>query len=122
MNKAELARPRKVLACVVGPLCRSLSCRNSSATGSNRRTSPADFGQRGAQQAFQDLDWRYLLCAACEGGSARQGGVPNIFWLIHERRQDRFRYGPSFARFAVSVAWRALCSHLSEASHLNGSP
>jgi hypothetical protein len=59
---------------------------------------------------IQDLEWRYMLCAACEGRfSVFEGEVcQSIFLPIHERRQDRFRYGPSFARFAVSVAWRAL--------------
>lgn len=59
---------------------------------------------------IQDLEWRYMLCAACEGRfSVFEGDVcQSIFLPIHERRQDRFRYGPSFLRFAVSVAWRAL--------------
>ncbi len=59
---------------------------------------------------IQDLEWRHMLCAACEGRfSAVEGEVcQGIFLPIHERRQDRFRYGPPFTRFAVSVAWRAL--------------
>jgi hypothetical protein len=59
---------------------------------------------------IQDTEWRYMLCAACEGRfSVFEAEVcGSIFLPIHERREDRFRYGPSFARFAVSVAWRAL--------------
>jgi hypothetical protein len=56
------------------------------------------------------LEWRYLLCQACEGrfNKFETEVCESIFVPIHERKQDRFRYGPSFARFAVSVAWRAL--------------
>ena len=58
----------------------------------------------------EDLAWRYMLCAECEARfSAFETEVcENIFLAIHERRQDRFHYGPSFAQFAVSVAWRLL--------------
>jgi hypothetical protein len=72
---------------------------------------------------IQDLEWCYMLCAACEGRfSVFEGEVcQSIFLPIHERRQDRFRYGPSFTRFAVSVAWRALVALRREGGlgHLN---
>jgi hypothetical protein len=75
---------------------------------------------------IQDLEWRYMLCAACERRfSVFEGEVcEKIFLPIHERRQDRFRYGPSFARFAVSVAWRALVALKREGGlgHLNEIP
>jgi len=58
----------------------------------------------------EDTRWRYLLCAACEGLLSRDEAqvARAIFIPMHEERESRFRYGPSFARFAVSVAWRAL--------------
>src|SRR5262245_26366717 len=75
---------------------------------------------------IQDIEWRYMLCAACEGRfSVFEDEVcRTIFLPIHERKQDRFRYGPSFARFAVSVAWRALVALQREGglSHLNEIP
>ena len=75
---------------------------------------------------IQDLEWRYMLCAACEGRfSVFEGEVcERIFLPIHERKQDRFRYGPAFARFAVSVAWRALVvlKHEQGLGHLNEIP
>jgi hypothetical protein len=75
---------------------------------------------------IQDLEWRYMLCTACEGRfSAFEGEVcESIFLPIHKRQQDRFRYGPSFARFAVSVAWRAIVALQREGGlgHLNEIP
>lgn len=74
----------------------------------------------------EDLEWRYLLCEGCEGRFNRfeTDVCESIFLPIHERRQDRFRCGPSFARFAVSVAWRALVVLRQEGrlGHLNEIP
>lgn len=65
---------------------------------------------RSPNRLVEDLEWRYLLCETCE----RRFNVfetdvcERIFLPIHDRTQDRFRYGTAFARFCASVAWRAL--------------
>src|SRR4051794_39894070 len=84
--------------------------RDSNVTGRLR-------SNKAPNKLIQDLEWRYMLCASCEERfSGCEGEVcQNIFLPIHERRQDRFRYGSSFARFAVSVAWRALVALKREA-------
>ncbi len=113
-----------LLCRTVGPLCRSHIMpkfvgdwlRETNVTGRLR-------SNKAPNRLIQDLEWRYMLCAPCEGRfSVFEGEVcQNIFLPIHERRQDRFRYGPSFARFAVSVAWRALVVLMREGGlgHLN---
>lgn len=58
----------------------------------------------------QDLEWRYLLCAHCEArfNQFETEVCERIFLPLHDRKQDRFRYGRAFNLFAVSVVWRAL--------------
>ena len=126
MNKAELWPENGpcYLCGTVGPLCRShimpkfvgAWLRETNVTGRLR-------SNKVPNKLIQDLEWRYMLCAACEGRfSVFEDDVSqSIFLPIHERRQDRFRYGPSFARFAVSVAWRALVALRKEGGlgHLN---
>jgi hypothetical protein len=116
-----------LLCGAVGPLCRSHIIpkfvgdwlRGSNVTGRLR-------SNRTPNRLVQDLEWRHMLCAACEGRfSVFETEVcENVFLPIHERRQDRFRYGASFARFAVSVAWRALVVFQREGrlGHLNEIP
>lgn len=127
MNRAELWPPHGpcCLCAAVGQLCRSHIIpkfvgdwlRDTNVTGRLRSSEAPN-------KLVQDLEWRHMLCAACEGRFSLFEGeaCQNIFLPIHERRQDRFRYGPSFTRFAVSAAWRALVAlsregglgHLSE--------
>ena len=70
----------------------------------------ADFSVEQLMNLLTALEWRYLLCESCEGrfNKFETEVCESIFLPIHERRQDRFRYGPYFGRFAVSVAWRAM--------------
>ena len=94
-----------------GPLCRSHIIpkfvgdwlRRTNITGRLR-------SNKAPNRLVEDLEWRYLLCAKCEGRfSVFESKVcENIVLPIHEGKSDRFRYGPSFLRFAVSVVWRAL--------------
>jgi hypothetical protein len=65
---------------------------------------------RTPNRLIEDLEWRHMLCQSCEALFSKFESVicEDVFLPIHENRQDRFRYGPSFARFAVSVVWRAL--------------
>jgi hypothetical protein len=51
-----------------------------------------------------------LLCPACEGRLAgwEKAAAEQVFVPIAEAGRDRARYGPCFARFAVSVSWRIL--------------
>ena len=112
-NRAELwpAHGPCYLCGTVGPLCRSHIIpkfvgdwqRRTNLTG-RLRTSNAP------NKLVEDLEWRYMPCASCEGrfSEFESDVCERIFLPIHERTQDRFRYGPSFARFAVSVVWRAI--------------
>ena len=94
-----------------GPLCRSHIIpkfvgdwlRGTNVTGRLR-------SNKAPNRLVEDLEWRYLLCAKCEGRFSvfELEVCENIFLPIHEGKNDRFRYGPSFLRFAVSVVWRAL--------------
>jgi hypothetical protein len=58
----------------------------------------------------QDLLKRSLLCTDCEQliGGFEHLTSERIFVPLQENRVARFRYGPWFHRFAVSVSWRAL--------------
>ena len=103
-----------------GPLCRSHIVpkfvgdwlRETNVTGRLRASDVPN-------KLVEDLVWRYMLCAKCEQRfNVFETEVCENIWLpIHERRQDRYRYGPSFAKFAVSVAWRSLIVLQAE-SHL----
>ena len=129
MNKAELWPENGpcYLCGTVGPLCRSHIMpkfvgdwlRDTNVTGRLR-------SNKVPNKLIQDLEWRYMLCAACEGRFSvfEEEVCRTIFLPIHERKQDRFRYGPSFCRFAVSVAWRALVALKREGGlgHLNEIP
>jgi hypothetical protein len=113
VNKAELWPQQGAcsLCGTVGPLCRSHIIpkfvgdwlKQTNVTGRFRTNQVPN-------RLTQDMKWRHMLCAACEGrfNVFETEVCENIFLPIHERKQDRFRYGPSFARFCVSVAWRAL--------------
>jgi hypothetical protein len=59
---------------------------------------------------IEDLPWRHMLCADCEQLFARVEAetCARIFLPLHERQSERFRYGPTFLQFAVSVLWRSL--------------
>jgi len=86
-------------------------------TGVTRRLRSSD----APNKLVEDLPWVRLLCAGCE---ARFSGFETavyegVFLPLHEGRESRFRYGPSFAKFAVSVAWRALAVLQAE-GHLGG--
>ncbi len=50
------------------------------------------------------------VCLECEQriGRFETEFCERICLPLHERRQDRFRYGLAFVQFAVSVLWRAL--------------
>lgn len=95
----------------VGTLCRSHIIpkfvgdwlRQTGVTGRLRSSQAPD-------RLVQDLAWRYMLCAKCEEQFSRfeSDVCERIFRPLHGRTAERFRYGPSFARFAVSVVWRAL--------------
>lgn len=112
-SKSELwpSKGACYLCGVAGPLCRSHIIpkfvgdwlRSTNITGRLRNSSAPN-------RLVQDLEWRYLLCQACELRFSKfESEVSEkIFLPIHERKQDRFRYGQSFALFAVSVAWRGL--------------
>jgi hypothetical protein len=58
----------------------------------------------------EDIQWRHLLCASCEGrlSEAETATRERIFMPLVEGRENRFRYGPWFVRFAVSLVWRWL--------------
>lgn len=51
-----------------------------------------------------------MLCASCEQrfGQFEAEVCERIFLPLHEGQQERFRYGPAFVQFAVSVLWRTL--------------
>ncbi len=51
-----------------------------------------------------------MLCSACEERFAQFEAevCERIFLPLHERQQDRFRYGLAFVQFAVSILWRTL--------------
>lgn len=96
----------------IGSLCRSHIIpkfvgdwlRQTGVTGRLRLSKTPD-------RLVEDLPWRYLLCAACEGRFNRfeTEVCEELFLPLHARGgQHRFRYGPSFVQFAVSVAWRVL--------------
>lgn len=94
-----------------GPLCRSHIIpkfvgdwlRQTGVTGRLRSSKVPD-------RLVQDLEWRYLLCADCEGRFNRfeTEVCERIFLPLHDRQQDRFRYGPAFSSFAVAAVWRVL--------------
>ena len=58
----------------------------------------------------QDPAWRHWLCEECEARfSADESEVNNrVFSRLHDDHVDRYRYGPAFYRFCVSVCWRVL--------------
>jgi hypothetical protein len=58
----------------------------------------------------EDGPWRYLLCLNCERRFSdwETEICEDIFVPFHEETQQRFRYGPTFCKFAVSVVWRWL--------------
>ena len=94
-----------------GPLCRSHIIpkfvgdwlRSTNLTGRLRTTAAPN-------KVVEDLPWRHMLCQSCEAKFSRFEGevCEGIFLPLHESRQRRFRYGPAFTRFAVSVVWRSL--------------
>jgi len=112
-NLAELWPPTGAcgLCGTVGQLCRSHIIpkfvgdwlRRTGITGRLRSSKVPD-------RLVQDLAWRYLLCAECEARFNRFESevCERIFLPLHNRQQDRFRYGRAFTMFAVSVVWRAL--------------
>lgn len=93
----------------IGPLCHSHIIprfvgdwlRKTNVTGRLRHSDVPN-------RLTQDLPWRHLLCVTCEGrfNTFETEVCETIFLPLHDRRQDTFHYGPSFVRFAVSVAWR----------------
>jgi len=105
------ARPQCHLCGAEGPLCRSHIVpkfvgdwlRATNATGRLRDTAAPD-------RLIEDLPWRHMLCAACEQRFAQIEAetCARIFMPLHERQSERFRYGPTFMQFAVSVLWRSL--------------
>ena len=113
VNKAELwpATGACYLCGTIGQLCRSHIIpkfvgdwlRRTNVTGRLRTNKIPN-------KLVEDLEWRYLLCEQCEGHFNRfeTEVCERIFLPIHERKEDRFRYGPSFARFVISVVWRGL--------------
>ena len=94
-----------------GPLCRSHIIpkfvgewlKATNATGRLRDTTSPN-------RLLQDLPWRHMLCKACEERFApcEAETRANLFMPLHERKSERFRYGPMFLQFAVSVLWRSL--------------
>ena len=113
INRAEVWPPQGpcALCGTVGPLCRSHIIpkfvgdwlRETGVTGRLRSS-------QAPNRLIQDLEWRYMLCASCEGrfNAFETEACEKIFLPIHNREQDRFRYGPAFSRFAISVVWRCL--------------
>jgi hypothetical protein len=75
-------------------------------TGGGGRLRTSDAPDR----LVEDLPTRHMLCLECEARFNRfETEVCNrLFLPLHSREHDRFRYGPSFTLFAVSVVWRAL--------------
>jgi len=69
----------------------------------------------------QDTAWRHWLCEECEARFSLDESEVNsrVFGPLHEEQVDRYRYGPAFYRFCVSVCWRVL-HLLVEEDHLGG--
>ena len=96
---------------LTGPLCRSHIIpkfvrdwlREGNITGRMR-------GMDVPNRLTEDLPWRYLLCERCEGLFSQDEAeiCGALFRPLHDRQCYAVRYGPAFARFAVSVTWRTL--------------
>jgi hypothetical protein len=113
VSKAELwpAIGACYLCGTVGQLCRSHIIPKFVGDWLRRTNVTGRFRSNNApNKLVEDLEWRYLLCEQCEGllSKSESDVCEHIFLPLHERKQDRFRYGLSFVRFAVSVAWRGL--------------
>jgi hypothetical protein len=121
VNRADVwpSYGRCRLCSTEGPLCRSHIIPKFvgdwlKATGITGRLRGSDRPNR----LVEDLPWRHLLCKECEARFSRSETAvfESVFLPLHEERETRFRYGPWFARFAVSVAWRALVKLQTEGS------